>query len=96
VSAVIGTHTHVQTADEQIQPGGTAYITDLGMTGPSDSILGLNPELVLAKLTAKMPVKFEVASGPTVLSAVVMEIDEDTGKAQNITRLQENLKAEQQ
>lgn len=90
VSAVIGTHTHVQTADEQIQIGGTAYITDVGMTGPSDSILGLNPELVLDRLRSKMPVKFELASGPTVLSAVVVEIDEDTGKAQAITRLQEN------
>ncbi|MBA4348556.1 MAG: TIGR00282 family metallophosphoesterase [Thermodesulfovibrio sp.] len=88
VSAVIGTHTHVQTADEKILPGGTAYITDVGMTGPSVSIIGIEKEQIIERFLSHMPRKFEVAGGKGMLSAVVIEIDEDSGKATAIQRLQ--------
>lgn len=91
VSAVIGTHTHVQTADERILPGGTAYITDVGMTGPLDSVLGLKKELSIARFITQMPCKFEVAEGDTVLSAVIVDIDSATGKASRIERVQKCL-----
>ena len=89
VSAVVGTHTHVQTADERVTPAGTAYITDLGMTGPVNSILGVKPEIVLKKFLTQMPVRFEVADGPVLLCGVVIEIDETDGKAVSIERIQE-------
>ena len=85
VSAVVGTHTHVQTADERILPSGTAYITDVGMTGPRDSILGVKIEPVIQRFTTHLPVKFEVAEGPTMINAVFIDLDED-GKAVNIRR----------
>lgn len=88
-SAVIGTHTHVQTADERILPGGTAYLTDVGMTGPVNSVLGVETELVIEKFLTQMPVKFEVARGPALLMAAVLELDDHTGRAQRIVRLQE-------
>jgi metallophosphoesterase (TIGR00282 family) len=88
-SAVIGTHTHVQTADERILPGGTAYLTDVGMTGPADGVLGVDADLVIEKFLTQMPVKFEVARGPAVLMAALLELDPHTGRAQRITRLQE-------
>lgn len=88
VSVVVGTHTHVQTADEQILPGGTAYITDLGMTGPHDSIIGVESQLVISKFLRGMPTRFETASGDARLSGIVVEIDERTGKAVSIQRLQ--------
>lgn len=88
VSAVIGTHTHVQTADERILPGGAAYITDVGMTGPVNSIIGVEPEEVIHRFLTSMPAKFEVAHGRSILSGVVIEINSDTGKATGIQRLQ--------
>jgi metallophosphoesterase (TIGR00282 family) len=92
-SAVIGTHTHVQTADERILPGGTAYLTDVGMTGPVDGVLGVDRELVLEKFLTQMPVRFEVARGPSALMAVFLDLDEQTGRARQITRLQERWRA---
>jgi metallophosphoesterase (TIGR00282 family) len=88
-SAVIGTHTHVQTADERILPGGTGYITDVGMTGPIDSVLGVDTERVVERFLTQMPVRFEVARGPAVLMAVLLELDDQTGRTRSITRLQE-------
>lgn len=88
VSAVIGTHTHVQTADEKILPGGTAYITDVGMTGPAVSVIGVNKEQIIERFLLQMPQKFETASGDGVLSGIVTEIDDKTGKASAIQRLQ--------
>src|SRR5438094_6412320 len=87
-SAVIGTHTHVQTADERILPGGTAYLTDVGMTGPTDGVLGVATEPVIEKFLTQMPVKFEVARGPAALMAVLLELDDHTGRAHRISRLQ--------
>lgn len=88
VGAVVGTHTHVQTADERILPGGTAYITDVGMTGPVDSVIGVKKELIVSKFLTMMPNKFEVAEGEAVLSAVMIDFDASTGKATGIERLQ--------
>lgn len=88
-SVVLGTHTHVQTSDEKILPGGTAYITDVGMTGPYDSILGMECEAVLQRMIHQLPKRFEVADGPEViLSGVVVDLDEETGTAQSIERFQ--------
>ena len=88
VAAVVGTHTHVQTADERILPGGTAFISDLGMVGPWNSVIGFTKEPVLAKTTTGMPARFEVADGPAVYSAAVVTIDDRTGKASAIERVQ--------
>lgn len=88
VSAVIGTHTHVQTADEQILPGGTAYISDVGMTGPSDSVIGMESSDVIGRFLTQVPSKFRVAKGTPLLSAVVLDLEEESGKAKTITRLQ--------
>lgn len=88
VSAVIGTHTHVQTADEKILSGGTAYITDVGMTGPADSVIGVEKEQIIERFLTAMPCRFEVAKGPVVFSAVAVGIEEDTGLASSIERLQ--------
>jgi 2',3'-cyclic-nucleotide 2'-phosphodiesterase len=89
-TAVIGTHTHVQTADERILPGGTAYLTDVGMTGPANGVLGVDADLVIEKFLTQMPVKFEVARGPVLLMAALVELDEHSGRAHRITRLQES------
>ncbi|HEB76411.1 MAG TPA: TIGR00282 family metallophosphoesterase [Nitrospirae bacterium] len=88
VSAVIGTHTHVQTADEQILPKGTAYITDAGMTGPLNSVIGVDTEQIIDKFLTQMPRKFETAKGIALLSGVMVEIDEKSGRATSIQRLQ--------
>jgi len=88
VSAVLGTHTHVQTADEKILPNGTAYITDVGMTGPSDSVIGIEKEQIIRKFLTNMPMRFETAKGGGIFSAVVVETDEETGKSTAIQRLQ--------
>src|SRR3989344_3046732 len=88
VSAVLGTHTHVQTADEKILSGGTAYITDVGMTGPSNSVIGIRKELALEKFLTKMPKKFEMAGGEGQFNGVVVDIDENSGRANGIKRLQ--------
>jgi metallophosphoesterase (TIGR00282 family) len=89
VTAVLGTHTHIQTSDERILPQGTAYITDLGMVGPLDSILGLKPQLVINKFLTQMPQKFEVAEGPTLLFGAVVDFRPD-GKATSVTRIRRN------
>ncbi len=88
VSAVIGTHTHVQTADEKILSGGTAYITDVGMTGPYHSVIGIEKEMVINRFLTNIPIRFETAKGEGIFSGVVIEIDEKTGKATAIQRLQ--------
>jgi len=92
VSAVVGTHTHVQTADEKILPQGTAYITDLGMTGPQDSVIGQKKEIIIQRFLTTLPEKFQVATDDIMLSGVVVEIDEHTGKARSIARVQRRLK----
>ncbi len=88
VSAVIGTHTHVQTADEKILPNGTAYITDVGMTGPINSVIGIKKELALQKFLTKIPKKFEMAGGEGQFNGVIVEIEESSGIAKGIKRLQ--------
>lgn len=91
VSAVLGTHTHIQTADEKILPQGTAYITDVGMTGPCDSVIGRRIEDVLQRFITCVPTRFEVAKENVELQGVVLNIDEKTGKASSIIRLQRKL-----
>jgi len=87
VSAVVGTHRHVQTADERVLPGGTAYITDLGMTGPTDGVIGVDRDIILQRFLSQMPVRFEPAKGPAALHAVLIVIDPETGRATDIRRL---------
>jgi metallophosphoesterase (TIGR00282 family) len=87
VTAVLGTHTHIPTADERVLPGGTAYMTDVGMTGPFDGVIGVKKELVVGKFLNNMPVRFEAATGDVRLCAVVIDCDELTGKARSIQRL---------
>ena len=88
VSAVIGTHTHVQTADEQILENGTAYITDVGMTGPSHSVIGVETKVILERFLTQIPKKFSTAKGDGIFSAVVVDVDNKTGKAVAIQRMQ--------
>ncbi|GAE30832.1 phosphoesterase [Halalkalibacter hemicellulosilyticusJCM 9152] len=90
MSAVIGTHTHVQTSDERILEKGTAYLSDVGMTGPYDGILGVDREAVLHKFLTTLPVRFEVAAGRTQLSAAIIDLDSKTGLAKKISRIQIN------
>ena len=87
VTAVIGTHTHVQTADERVLPNGTAYLTDVGMTGPHDSIIGMQLGPSLARFLNAMPSRFEPATGNPRLNGVVIEADEKTGRATRVTRI---------
>lgn len=91
VSAILGTHTHIQTADEKILPKGTAYLTDAGMTGPYDSVIGRRVEDVLTRFLSSIPVKFQVAEENIQLHGVLVEIDEKTGKAISILRIQKKL-----
>ncbi len=86
-SAVLGTHSHVQTADERVLPGGTAYITDLGMTGPVDSVIGVERELAIQRFLSQMPNRFEPARGPAAVHGAVVRIDPESGKALEIHRL---------
>ncbi len=86
-SAVIGTHTHVQTADERVLPGGTAFITDAGMTGPTDSVIGVKKEQAIARFLTQTPHRFEIPKGPVHLCAVLVDIDGKTGKANSIERI---------
>lgn len=94
VSAVLGTHTHVQTADERILPQGTAFITDAGMAGPVDSVIGRRIEDVLARFITAIPRRFEVADQNIQLQGAVLDIDENTGKARSIVRIQRKLENE--
>jgi metallophosphoesterase (TIGR00282 family) len=87
VTAIVGTHTHVQTADERILPKGTAYLTDVGMTGPHDSIIGVEVSAALARFLTAMPQKFETATGNPRLNAVIVDANEETGLATDIERL---------
>jgi metallophosphoesterase (TIGR00282 family) len=87
-SVVVGTHTHVQTADERILPGGTAYLTDLGMTGPIDSVIGMKRDIVIPRFTSLLPARFEVADGDAQLCAALIDIDTETGNATAIRRVQ--------
>jgi metallophosphoesterase (TIGR00282 family) len=92
VSAVIGTHTHVQTADETILPNHTAYITDVGMTGPINSVIGVEKDLIIQRFLTQMPTRFDVAKGDVILAGVIVDIDPVTGKAISIERLQKIVK----
>jgi metallophosphoesterase (TIGR00282 family) len=88
VSAVLGTHTHIQTADERVLPEGTAFICDVGMTGPFDSIIGIQKELALKRFLTQLPVRFSVAKNDVFLNAVLVDVDTDSGRAISIERLQ--------
>ncbi|MBF0253074.1 MAG: TIGR00282 family metallophosphoesterase [Candidatus Omnitrophica bacterium] len=88
VSAVIGTHTHIQTADERVLPNGTAYLTDSGMTGPYDSVIGREKNIIIEHFLTQMPIKFEMASSDVRLCGAMIDIDEKTGKAEAIQRVQ--------
>ncbi|MCM2265942.1 MAG: TIGR00282 family metallophosphoesterase [Desulfuromonadales bacterium] len=87
VSAVLGTHTHVQTADERLLPGGTAFISDVGMTGSRDSVIGIRKELSVERFLTQLPVRFEVAKKEPMLCGVIMTVDEPTGRALGIERV---------
>ena len=89
VSAVVGTHTHIQTADEQILPGGTAYLTDAGMTGSRDSVIGIRKELSIERFLTQLPVRFDVAKKDPILCGLLVEVEEETGRAVAIERILE-------
>jgi metallophosphoesterase (TIGR00282 family) len=91
VSAVIGTHTHVQTADERLLPGGTAFISDAGMCGPRDSVIGVRKELVLERFLTQRPMSFEPARREVYVQGAMVEVDDRTGKALAIERVQERM-----
>jgi calcineurin-like phosphoesterase len=87
VSAVLGTHTHVTTSDEQILPNGTGYITDAGMTGPYNSVIGVKKEAAMTRIIHHLPARFDAADGPCSINAVLLEIDENSGKCIKIERI---------
>jgi metallophosphoesterase (TIGR00282 family) len=89
VSAVVGSHTHVQTADECILEGGTAYITDAGMCGPTDSVIGMRADQVLKRFVDQLPVRFEVGRGKPMVQGVLIDVDEASGRARSIRRIRE-------
>jgi len=89
VSAVVGSHTHVQTADNRVLPGGTAFMSDAGMCGPVDSVIGVRPELAIRRFVSKRPTRFETASGRVVVQGAVVEVDAESGRAAAIRRIQE-------
>lgn len=91
VSALVGTHTHIQTADEKILPKGTAYITDLGMTGPYDSVIGQNKEKIIKRFLTSLPIRFEVATEDVIIHGIVVDVDEQSGLARKVTRIQRPL-----
>ena len=91
-SAVLGTHTHVQTADDEILPGGTAYVSDVGMTGPFDSVIGIKKDTVIERFLTQIPNRFDVAKGDVRLQGVVLDVDAQTGKANSIERISVKLK----
>jgi calcineurin-like phosphoesterase len=86
-SAVFGTHTHIQTADERILPNGTAFITDVGMCGAFDSVIGIEREIVINGFLTQLPRKFEVAQENAVLQGVIVDVNQESGKAREIRRL---------
>jgi metallophosphoesterase (TIGR00282 family) len=86
VSAVIGTHTHIPTADSRILPGGTAYQTDAGMTGPYHSVIGVDKEIILRRFLTSLPIRMEAAKGKVELHSVIIDVDEETGQARSIRR----------
>lgn len=87
VTAVYGTHTHVQTADEKILPKGTAYITDIGMTGPGHSVLGMDINVAIKRLTTALPEKYKIAEGGCIFNGIIFEVDDKTSKVTNIKRI---------
>jgi metallophosphoesterase (TIGR00282 family) len=87
VSVVVGTHTHVPTADHRVLPRGTGYVSDLGMTGPLDSVIGFAPESVLPRFMNGLPTRFAVGTGPVVLNALVIDIDPATGRTHSLERI---------
>ena len=87
VSAVLGTHTHVGTVDARILPKGTAYLTDVGMTGPVNSVIGSDTGAVLERFLTGMPQRLAVASGPVTMNSVLIDVDQDTGKALSMQRI---------
>jgi calcineurin-like phosphoesterase len=87
VTAVLGTHTHVPTADERVLPNGTAYQTDVGMSGPYDSVIGVEKELVIQRFLSGMPAKFEPARGDARMCALLIDCDASTGRATGVQRL---------
>ena len=91
VSAVLGTHTHVQTADARVLPGGTAFATDVGMCGPWDSIIGVRKELVIERFLTQRPISFEPAKRDVWLQGAIVDIDDGSGRARSIERVQERL-----
>jgi metallophosphoesterase (TIGR00282 family) len=91
VSAVIGTHTHVQTSDERVLPGGTAYVTDVGMTGPHDSVIGIDKQAIIRRFLTEVPSRFEVGKEDVRLSGLVTAIDTATGRAVNVERIHRRL-----
>lgn len=93
VSAVVGSHTHVPTADAEVLPKGTAFVTDTGMTGPIDSVIGMRTDQVVRRFLEQMPSRFEVASGPIRVNAMLVDVDETSGKARSIERIREDLPA---
>jgi hypothetical protein len=91
VSAVVGTHTHVQTADEQVFPGGTAYLTDAGFTGPHDSVIGRETDAIIRRFMTNMPQRFEVAKDRVLLQGALIDVNNETGRASSISRISEPM-----
>lgn len=86
-TAVFGTHTHVQTADEKILPGGTAYITDIGMTGPKNSVIGMDIQASIKRFETTLPERYKIATGECILNGIIIDVDDETNKAINIKRI---------
>jgi metallophosphoesterase (TIGR00282 family) len=93
VSAVVGTHTHVQTSDERVLSNGTAFITDVGMTGPVDSVIGIEKDLVIKRFLTQMPVRFEVAKKQLEFQGVIITVDSTDGRAMKIERIRQPASA---
>lgn len=91
VSAVLGTHTHVPTADEKILPGGSAFISDVGMVGPAESVLGIDKEIIIKRFLTQRMLKMEVAKGPVEINGIILEIDDRTGLVENIQRVRKQV-----
>jgi len=94
-SLVFGTHSHVPTADARVLPGGTAYVSDVGLSGPRDSVIGLDPASAIAGFVTALPSRFQVAAGPAVFRALYVEIDSDTGRALAVERIEQTVEADE-